>query len=115
MPDDTPTGKAPEDQRPKGDSTWGEDSTVIAPKARVVFHDDDQTPVDFVLHLLETYLGFDELQARKATELIRLTGRAVVAELVYPIAEQTVRRMELAVRAAGWPFRIEVQEHSDAA
>lgn len=114
MPDDTPTGKAPEETRPKPDSTWGDESTVIAPKAKIVFYDDDQTPVDFVLHLLEHFLGFDEPRARQATELIRLTGRASVAELLPPIAEQTVRRMELAVRAAGWPFRMEVQEQVDA-
>lgn len=115
MPDDTPTGRSPEERRPKADSTWGDESTVIAPKAKVVFFDDDQTPVDFVLHLLEHYLGFDEFKARQATELIRTMGRAAVAEMLPPIAEQTVRRMELAVREAGYPFRIEVQEQSDAA
>ncbi|MBE7491385.1 MAG: ATP-dependent Clp protease adaptor ClpS [Planctomycetes bacterium] len=114
MPDDTPTGKAPEEPHASS-STWGDESTVIAPKAKVVFFDDDRTPVDFVLHLLEHYLGFDEAGARATTERIRASGSAVVAELLPPIAENTVRKMEAAVRAGGYPFRMEIQEQGDAA
>ncbi len=115
MPDDTPTGRAPEEPRPSAQSYWGDEATVLAPKALVVFFDDDQTPVDFVLHLLEHYLGYDEPKARETVDQIRSSGRAMVAELFPLVAEQTVRRMELAVRAAGYPFRMEVQIQADAA
>lgn len=115
MPDDTPTGKSPEDPRPQGDSNWGDDSTMIAEKVGIVFYDDDQTPVDFVLYLLEQFLGYDEEKARMATELIRATGRASVAELLPAVAESTLRRMERAAAAAGYPFRMDIRPKADAA
>lgn len=107
MPENTPPGNP--QPRPKVDLTAAED-TVIAPKARVVFFDDDQTPVDFVMHLLETYLGFEEPKARKAVETIRVAGRCIVGELLPAVARSTVQRMQAAAQAKGYPFRMEVQE-----
>ncbi|MBK9974194.1 MAG: ATP-dependent Clp protease adaptor ClpS [Planctomycetes bacterium] len=112
MPDDTPTGRAPKEERPTGSSTWGEDPTRLTPMVKIVFVDDNETPVDFVLHLLETYLDYEEERARQAVNVLQSHGRLIVAELLPPLAENAARRMESAARAAGYPFRLEVQEQA---
>lgn len=106
MPDDSPTQRAPEDTRRPSESTHGEDVTAIAPKIGIVFHDDDATPVDFVLHLLETYLGYDEPDARKLCESVASNGHYEVATMTRASAEPLVARMQRAVQAAGYPFQI---------
>lgn len=106
MPQKQPAGKPP---RPKVDLTAAEE-TVVRPKAKIIFHDDNQTPVDFVMHLLEHYLGFEEPKARKAIEAIRVAGKCIVGEMVPAAARSLVQRMEATAQGKGYPFRIEVVE-----
>lgn len=88
----------------------GVDDTVITAGAAIVFFDDDETPVDFVLHLLETRLGYNEDRARRAVEAIRRHGHCIVAEQPPLIARQTMQRLTLTVKAAGYPMKIELRE-----
>ena len=104
MPDDTPAGKPPEGTDAVPPEEW-EDSTVIAPKVTVVFHDDPQTPVDFVLFCLEKYFGFDEPAARELVGCLRAKGRVEVVSLAAPVAELALRRVADAAAQSGYPFR----------
>ncbi|MCB9894948.1 MAG: ATP-dependent Clp protease adaptor ClpS [Planctomycetes bacterium] len=108
MPDDTPS-----DPQFEPDDTHGEpgreDSTMIAARAKVWFFDDDKTPVDFVLFVLEQYFGFDESKARVITDRIRKQGKAMVAELPAIPAEIARRKVDQAAADAGYPFKVEVE------
>lgn len=106
MPDDSPTQHTPEEPRCPSESTHGEDQTAIAPKMGIVFHDDDSTPSDFVLFLLETYLGYDEPDARTLCESVAANGQFQVAALPRASAEPLVQRIHRAVQAAGYPFKV---------
>lgn len=94
---------------PKDDPEAGEQSTMIAPKAKVVFVDDDDTPVDFVLYALERFLGYDEPQAQQMVKFIAKEGEAVVAELSPVPAQLAKRSIDKASAAAGWQFEVRVE------
>ena len=105
MPDDTPIEPV-DDDNPE---TTRDDSTMIAAKVKVWFYDDDKTPVDFVLFVLEQYFGFDEPKARKLVDRIRQDGKTIVAELPAIPAEIAKRRVEAAAADADYPFRMEIE------
>jgi ATP-dependent Clp protease adapter protein ClpS len=104
MPDDTPTQRPEDSWYPE--STFGEDLTAMAPKMGIVFHDDDKTPVDFVMFLLETYLGYDEQGARNLVGSIATGGQYQVSTLTRAAAEALYQRLQRAVDHAGYPFKI---------
>ena len=108
MPDDSPSEPRFEPDDSDGD-TGREDSTMIAARVKVWFYDDDETPIDFVLYVLDQYFGFEEPEARKIIDRIRADGRAVAAELAAIPAELAKRRVEQAAADAGYPFKIEIE------
>lgn len=108
MPQDTPSDPQFEPDETHGD-TGRDDSTMIAAKVKVWFHDDDKTPVDFVLFVLEQYFGFDEAKARGTVERIRKQGKAMVAELPAIPAEIAKRKVDQAAEEAGYPFKVEIE------
>lgn len=105
MPDDTPMEPVDDD----APETGRDDSTMIAAKVKVWFYDDDKTPVDFVLFVLEQYFGFDETKARATVDRIRKDGKAIVAELPAIPAEIARKRVEEAAADAGYPFKVEIE------
>lgn len=127
MPDDTPTQKAP-GRKPKYDAettkiggmkpvrdeteTTSEESTVLAPKVRVIFHDSDDTPEDFVLFALETYLGHDEPAARKLVEEICRNGSAVAATLQVGAAEEAQKRIRASAEESGYKYKVTLEPDS---
>jgi ATP-dependent Clp protease adaptor protein ClpS len=98
-----------ETDNPETETEGGEGSTMIAPKVKVIFVDDDKTPVDFVLFALETFLGYDEPDAQKIVQNIASQGEAVVAELPAVPAELAKKRIEEAAADAGWPFQVRIE------
>ena len=105
MPDDTPMEPVDED----APETGRDDSTMIAMKVKVWFYDDDKTPVDFVLFVLEQYFGFDEKKARETVERLGKEGKTVVAELPAIPAELAKKRVEEAAADANYPFKVEIE------
>jgi ATP-dependent Clp protease adapter protein ClpS len=108
MPDDTPSDPRFEPDESHAE-TGRDDSTMIAAKAKVWFYDDDKTPVDFVLFVLERYFGFDEVKARGLTDRIRKNGKAMIAELPAIPAELAKRKVDQAAADAGYPFKVEIE------
>jgi len=108
MAEDTPSDPQFEPDETSSE-TGRDDSTMIAAKVKVWFHDDDKTPVDFVLYALEQFFGFDEPKARAAVERIRKQGKAVVIEMAAIPAELGRRRTAEAAADAGYPLRVEIE------
>lgn len=107
MPENEPQ-QPDSDNNPEDQTDRGEGSTMIAPKVKVIFVDDDKTPVDFVLYALETFLGYDEPDARKVVQNIASQGEAVVAELPAIPAELAKKRIVEAATDAGWPLEVRI-------
>lgn len=75
----------------------------------VVFHNDDATTQEFVVHVLETIFGLPPERARMAMLRVHERGEAVVAALPQSEAERRVEHATTAARAAGFPLVISIR------
>lgn len=77
---------------------------------KVIYINDNQTSMEFVITSLVGYFGYAEIQAEKITEDIHLSGSAVVAVLPYEIAEQKGIEVTVDARSQGFPLQIKLEE-----
>ena len=76
----------------------------LAPRWRVIIHNDDVTPMDFVVAIL---LGVFRLEGQRATKVMleaHQTGVAHVITLALEEAEVRVERAHALARAKRWPL-----------
>ncbi len=79
-------------------------------KFKVVFLNDDQTPMDFVVSLLVELFKHSEKTAHDITMKIHEEGSGVVGTYSYEIAEQKALEATGLCRDNGFPLRIRVEE-----
>jgi ATP-dependent Clp protease adaptor protein ClpS len=77
---------------------------------KVIFFNDDQTPMEFVIELLVNVFKHNETIARDLTLEIHNTGSAVAGVYPYEIAEHKGLEATHLSRANGFPLRIQVEE-----
>jgi ATP-dependent Clp protease adaptor protein ClpS len=91
-----------------GDGTAGGDSGVAVqtrsrtqrpPMYKVLLLNDDYTPMEFVVHVLERFFGMNHAQAFELMLTVHKKGLAVVGVFSYEVAETKVAQvMDLARR-----------------
>jgi len=77
---------------------------------RVLLHNDDFTPAEYVVKVLEQEFG---LGAGKATWIMlkaHVTGRAVVGHYPREEAEAKVQAAQQEARADGWPLSFSIED-----
>ena len=79
------------------------------PLYRVIIHNDDVTPMDFVVHILKTifYLGND-----RASEIMltaHINGNAYVQTLAKPEAEKRINGAHFESNNAGYPLKFTME------
>lgn len=86
-------------------------SKINPPKLwKVVFLNDDKTPMEFVINVLSNVFKHSETRAKDITLEIHNTGSAIAGIYSYEIAEhKSVESTHLA-RANGFPLRIQIEE-----
>lgn len=72
----------------------------------VVFHNDDFTPMEFVIHLLIEVFNKNIEQSKDITMKIHTEGRAVAATYSFEVAEQKTHEASMLSRHAGHPLQI---------
>lgn len=77
---------------------------------KVVFLNDDQTPMEFVIELLMSIFKHSQNEAKDLTMEIHNTGSAVAGIYPFEIAEQRSVESTTLSRANGFPLRIQVEE-----
>lgn len=77
---------------------------------KVIYINDNQTSMQFVIESLIDYFGYAELQAEKVTEDIHIEGSAIVAVLPYEIAEQKGIEVTVDARSNGYPLQVKLEE-----
>ncbi len=77
---------------------------------KVVFLNDDQTPMELVIELLTQIFKHSESSAKEITLEIHETGAGVAGLYTYEIAEQKGVEATHIARANGAPLRIQVEE-----
>jgi ATP-dependent Clp protease adaptor protein ClpS len=79
------------------------------PMFRVIYINDNQTSMEFVVGSLVEYFSHTPVTAEKITLDIHESGSAVVAVLPYEIAEQKGIEITLVARSKGYPLQIKLE------
>ena len=79
-------------------------------KYKIIFLNDDKTPMEFVVSLLVEYFKHSDDVARTITLKIHEEGSGVVGVFNYEIAEQKALEATGISRDNGFPLRIKVEE-----
>jgi ATP-dependent Clp protease adaptor protein ClpS len=79
------------------------------PMFRVVYLNDNQTTMEFVVESLMEYFDYTVQTAEQITVDIHETGSACVAVLPYEIAEQKGTEVTLSARAQSYPLQIKLE------
>ena len=79
------------------------------PMFRVIYINDDQTPMEFVISTLIEHFDYTIDSAQDITIAIHETGSAVVAVLPYELAEQKGVEITVAARSEGYPLQIKLE------
>ena len=96
----------------KVDVTVKEKDRVAYPSMYdVIFLNDDYTPMDFVIHILMSMFGHDEMTAENVTHRIHDNGQGVAGSYFLEIAEQKASEATLMSRQNEFPLQIKVVKH----
>jgi ATP-dependent Clp protease adaptor protein ClpS len=80
------------------------------PKYKVVFLNDDATPVDWVVRVLTDIFKHSQQTAEQITLTIHTEGSGVAGIYTYEIAEQKVIEATNASRNHGFPLQIKMEQ-----
>ena len=79
------------------------------PLFKVVYLNDNQTSMEFVIESLIDYFNYTVETAQQITVDVHQTGAACVAVLPYEIAEQKGVEVTMLARAQGFPLQIKLE------
>ena len=79
-------------------------------KYTVVLHNDDYTPMDFVIDVLMTIFGKDEMTAMQIMLNIHHLGTGVCGAFSYEIAEMKITRVHDLAAKSEYPLRASMEE-----
>jgi len=105
-----PRGNHPDSQLP-----WREDQKNLATRKRprieqpkrfrVVLYNDDYTPMEFVVRILENLFGKGPAEATRLMLQIHQTGQGIAGVYVIEIAETKVAMVHRLAERQGYPLR----------
>lgn len=85
--------------------------TVSEPKRwKVIFLNDDSTPMDFVVSLLTEIFKHTEASARDITLTVHETGAGIAGTYSFEIAEAKAVESTQLARTNGFPLQIKLEE-----
>lgn len=79
------------------------------PMYKVIYINDNQTAMEFVIDSLVEYFSYTPPDAHAMTLEIHTSGSAVVAVMPYEIAEQKGIEITVSARTAGYPLQIKLE------
>lgn len=82
------------------------------PMWRVIYLNDNQTTMEFVVESLVEIFDYNTETAVKITEDIHVAGQAVVAILPHEIAEQKGNEVMTCARTQNYPLQIRLEPES---
>lgn len=77
---------------------------------KVIFLNDDQTPMELVIELLTKIFKHSETSAKEVTLEIHNTGSGIAGVYTFEIAEQRSIEATSIARSNGSPLRIQVEQ-----
>jgi ATP-dependent Clp protease adaptor protein ClpS len=79
---------------------------------KVVFLNDDATPVEWVIELLATVFKHSQLSAEQLTMTIHTEGSGIAGVYSFEIAETKTSEAVTASRAKGFPLQVKMEEEN---
>lgn len=79
---------------------------------KVIFLNDNQTPMEFVIDLLTTIFKHSADAARQLTLEVHNEGAAVVGTYTHEIAEQKGLEATQSARTNGFPLKVTIEQES---
>jgi len=86
-----------------------EQETALEPLYRVIIHNDDVTPMDFVVYILEKIFFILEPDAVKIMFIAHYTGAAVVQIIPKSEAEKRINKAHFAAGLEGYPLHFSME------
>ena len=83
--------------------------TDLEPMYRVIIHNDDVTPMDFVIHILERIFFVDNQAALMIMYTAHFNGTAYVQTLPKSEAQARIGRAHFAAGLEGYPLRFSME------
>ena len=84
---------------------------IAEPKRyKIIFLNDDKTPIDFVIEILISIFRHTEATAKDITLAVHNDGSAVVGIYTYEIAEQKTIEATQVCRQHGFPLQIRIEQ-----
>lgn len=75
----------------------------------VIIHNDDLTPMEFVIHLLVEIFNKNLQEARDVTQVVHEQGRGIAGTYNHEIAKQKVHEATAIVRYHGHPLKLTLE------
>jgi ATP-dependent Clp protease adaptor protein ClpS len=79
-------------------------------KYKVIFLNDDKTPIEFVIEILISVFKHSQETAKEITMTVHNEGSAVVGVYAYEIAEQKAAEAVTLSRSNSFPLQIKVDQ-----
>lgn len=102
------------ERRPSGSSPsehWSEDTLTLPdeklakpPLYKVVLNNDDYTPMEFVIHVLQKFFRKNEAEAVQIMLLVHKTGKGIAGVFPFSIAETKVKTVNDFSKQHGFPL-----------
>jgi len=86
-----------------------EEQTDEGPLYRVIIHNDDITPMDFVIDILITIFDLPTANAAYVMYTAHLNGNAYVQTLPKPEAQRRIHKAHFAARLKGYPLKFTME------
>jgi ATP-dependent Clp protease adaptor protein ClpS len=86
-----------------------EEQTELEPLYRVLIHNDDVTPMDFVVHILKTCFYLSNPKAAEIMMTAHFSGMAYVQTLPKSEAEKRINKAHFAAGLEGYPLHFSME------
>jgi ATP-dependent Clp protease adaptor protein ClpS len=82
---------------------------ALEPNCRVLIHNDDVTPFDFVIAILQRIFQLTSMEAERVAYVAHTSGLAYVTTLPCPEAHKRVGKAHFAASLEGYPLMFSVE------
>jgi ATP-dependent Clp protease adaptor protein ClpS len=86
-----------------------ETETELEPLYRVIIHNDDVTPMEFVVHVLKNFFHLSNPRAAEIMLAAHFYGTAYVQTLPRTEAEKRINKCHFAAEAEGYPLHFSME------
>ena len=86
-----------------------EEETELEPLYRVIIHNDDVTPMDFVVHILKSIFYLSNPKAAEIMLTAHFYGTAYVQTLPKSEAEKRINKAHFAAGLEGYPLHFSIE------